>query len=281
MIIDEDILKDGIDEVLLAKLIGKHSLEQERYEKLYNYYIGKHAICERRRSSDNIANNKIVCNHAKYIVDIAKSYLVGNPVAYSCSDGYDIEAVKNCFAVQDMPSLDAEFEKTMSIFGKAYELVYADEQSQPKSVCLPPSNTFIVYGAGVGEIPLYGIHYYKKRDIDGAVTGVCCIVCDREFCFKGMPGHVRWINKKALKARYDLKDPAISDVDMMLQELLMNRVVLLPKYFHSYGIQASNEGGTTIDSRKNYEYRCAMKNKWGKYYEFDFRKNTAKINVKR
>ena len=27
MIIDEDILKDGIDEVLLAKLIGKHSLE--------------------------------------------------------------------------------------------------------------------------------------------------------------------------------------------------------------------------------------------------------------
>ena len=126
MIIDEDILKDGIDEVLLAKLIDKHSLEQERYEKLYNYYIGKHAICERRRSSDNIANNKIVCNHAKYIVDIAKSYLVGNPVAYSCSDGYDIEAVKNCFAVQDMPSLDAEFEKTMSIFGKAYELVYAD-----------------------------------------------------------------------------------------------------------------------------------------------------------
>ena len=53
--------------------------------------------------------------------------------------------------VQDMPSLDAEFEKTMSIFGKAYELVYADEQSQPKSVCLPPSNTFIVYGAGVAK----------------------------------------------------------------------------------------------------------------------------------
>ena len=52
MIIDEDILKDGIDEVLLAKLIEKHSLEQERYEKLYNYYIGKHAICERRRSSE-------------------------------------------------------------------------------------------------------------------------------------------------------------------------------------------------------------------------------------
>ena len=32
--------------------------------------------------------------------------------------------------------MDAEFEKTMSIFGKAYELVYADEQSQPKKCML-------------------------------------------------------------------------------------------------------------------------------------------------
>ncbi len=101
-------------------------------------------------------------------------------MAYSCSDGYDIEAVKNCFAVQDMPSLDAEFEKTMSIFGKAYELVYADEQSQPKSVCLPPSNTFIVYGAGVGEIPLYGIHYYKSVTLTARlrVFAVLCVTGD-------------------------------------------------------------------------------------------------------
>ncbi|MCD8180877.1 MAG: phage portal protein [Firmicutes bacterium] len=178
MIIDEEIVKDGMTDVILAKLIARHSLEQARFERLYNYYMGNHAICSRRRSSESVANNKIVCNHAKYIVDIAKSYLVGNPVSYTCSDGYDIEAVKNSFCVQDMPSIDAELEKLMSIYGRAYELVYADEESLPRSAALPTENTFIVYGAGVGEIPLYGIHYYKKRDIDGCVTGVCCIVCD-------------------------------------------------------------------------------------------------------
>ena len=178
MIIDEEIFKDGINERILARLIARHSLEQERLDKLFRYYAGQHDICSRRRSNGNIANNKIVCNHAKYIVDIAKSYLVGNPVTYSCSEGYDIEAVKNSFYVQDMASIDAELEKTMSIYGRAYELVYADEDSQPKSVSLPPMNTFIVYGAGVGENPLYGVHYYKKRDLDGSVTGVCCVVCD-------------------------------------------------------------------------------------------------------
>jgi SPP1 family phage portal protein len=80
--------------------------------------------------------------------------------------------------MQDMPSIDSEIEKIMSIYGKAYEMVYADGNSQPKSVPLQPSNTFVVYGAGVGEIPLYGIHYYRKRNIEGSVTGVCCIVCD-------------------------------------------------------------------------------------------------------
>lgn len=162
MIIDEEILKDGLNEIVLQKLIARHMLEGERYERLRNYYNGRHDIMSRRRLSDGVANNRVVCNHAKYIVDIAKSYLVGNPITYTCSDGYDIEAVKNSFIMQDMASIDAELEKTMSIYGHAYEFVYADEQSQPKSVPLNPINTFVVYGAGIGETPIYGIHYYKK-----------------------------------------------------------------------------------------------------------------------
>lgn len=183
MIIDEEILKDGVNEMILEKLIARHSLGSERFERLRDYYVGKHAICERKRSSESVANNKIVCNHAKYIVDMAKSYLVGNPVSYTCSDGYNIDAVKNSYLEQDIASIDAELEKTMSIYGKAYEMVYADGESEPRSVCLPPMNTFIVYGAGVGEIPMLGIHYYKKRDIDGSVTGVCCIVCDDKYIY--------------------------------------------------------------------------------------------------
>ena len=103
MIIDEDILKDGIDEVLLAKLIDKHSLEQERYEKLYNYYIGKHAICERRRSSDNIANNKIVCNHAKYIVSVRTA--VRHRIAYKiafCNIHDILRVIAHNFVVCDI-----------------------------------------------------------------------------------------------------------------------------------------------------------------------------------
>lgn len=183
MIIDEEVFKEGVTDKILAKLIARHSLAQERYRRLGDYYLGNHAITSRRRASDKASNNRIVCNHAKYVVDVAKSYLVGNPVSYSCSDGYDIEAVKNSYIVQDMPSIDAELEKMMSIYGTAYELVYADGASQPRSVVLPAQNTFIVYGSGVGETPVLGVHYYKKRDIDGNVMGVCAVVCDNSMIY--------------------------------------------------------------------------------------------------
>ena len=45
-----------------------------------------------------------------------------------------------------------------------------------------------------------------------------------EFSFVGVPGHMRWINRKALKAVYDKNDLATSDVDMTMQELLKNRI---------------------------------------------------------
>lgn len=105
---------------------------------------------------------------------------------------------------------------------------------------------------------------------------------DKEWNFKGMPGHCRWVNKKALKAIYDSKDDAASDIDMAMQEILYNRITLQPKYFLSdAGQMETNSGGVTMTRQETIDYRLAMENKWGKYYEYDIRKNQAKINVKR
>ena len=82
MVIDEEVIKDGISGEIICALIARHETENERLNRLMGYYLGNHDIISRTRSNDKIANNRIVCNHAKYIVDMIKSYLVGNPVAY-------------------------------------------------------------------------------------------------------------------------------------------------------------------------------------------------------
>lgn len=101
-----------------------------------------------------------------------------------------------------------------------------------------------------------------------------------EFEFKGMPGHMRWINKRALKAKIDVSDPACSDVDMMMQELLHNRIILQPRYLVVDAGMDVNEGATRFRG-EHLALVEAMKNKWGKYYGYNFKTNCASINVKR
>lgn len=102
----------------------------------------------------------------------------------------------------------------------------------------------------------------------------------QEFAFKGMAGHMRWINKDALKATYDSDDPASSDIDMVMQELLRNRIVLQPKYFCVRAFMDTNDGAYTT-RQKHYDLIESMKNKWGKYYDYNYKRNIARIKVAR
>lgn len=176
MIINEELIADGIAPQILAKLIEKHSAARERYNMLHNYYIGEHAIKNRQKITKGAANNRIVANHAKYIVDMTRSYLTGNAVTYAASEEYNIEALKNAYLEQDIASLDSTLVKAMSIYGRSYELIYADEQSQPRSLKLSPQNAFVCYAQSAAERPLFGVYYYKHYDLDGYCKGTVCQV---------------------------------------------------------------------------------------------------------
>lgn len=106
---------------------------------------------------------------------------------------------------------------------------------------------------------------------------------DREFAFTGIVGGLVWINKAVYKAKIDTSVEFNDDCDKVLQELLHNRIILKPKYLCMKTTVDMNSGGSQdyktrqgqIDSIQN------MKIKWGKYFEYDFKKNTPKIMVKR
>lgn len=180
MIIDEKFFEGGMTPSILGRLISRHQNEVGGFKRLMNYYLGNHIIKNRKKLSESASNNKIICNHAKYIVDITKSYLLGNPVTYSCDADYSIDAVKEAYIIQDIASIDNALEKQMSIYGKSFELLYVDECSMPKSICLSPINTFVIYSSLVDREPLYGVHYFEKKDIEGNSFGVRCMVCDAE-----------------------------------------------------------------------------------------------------
>lgn len=178
MIINDSIIAEGITANVLARLLERHGEGIDRLKKLKEYYLGHHAILSREKATDGAANNRIVCNHAKYIVDMTLAYLIGTPVTYAAAQGHDIEPLKNAYFEQDIASVDADIVKNMSIYGRAYELVYAAEDSKPRSVYLSPENTFVCYGQTAVKRPLLGVYYYNEYDFSGRVTGVVCDVYD-------------------------------------------------------------------------------------------------------
>lgn len=102
----------------------------------------------------------------------------------------------------------------------------------------------------------------------------------QEFCVKGMPGHIRWINRKALKATYSRDDEAASDIDMVMQELLHNRIILQPRYMCVKAFMDVNAGAER-ERKAHLELVEQLKLKWGKYYGYDFKRNIGKIQVMR
>ncbi|MCI5891826.1 MAG: phage portal protein [Clostridiales bacterium] len=171
MIIDADRIKGGISPELISKLVNKYNSGTSRFKDLMKYYKGEHSILTRPNKSEGLPNTKIVCNHAKYIVDMTEGYMLGAPVEYSPADDADIDVLKDVYYEQEIQNVDGKLCKHMSIYGRAYELVYLNEGKQPRSAVISPENAFVVYDDTVAHNELFGVHYYEQKDEDGCVIG--------------------------------------------------------------------------------------------------------------
>lgn len=143
---------------VLNDVIEYNERYKDRYKMLENYYLGKQAIMSRTKE-DRLKNNKVMINHAKYISDTNVGYLLGNPVDYQVSEGYDIEPLLDAYKKQTINDLDSEIAKDVSIFGLQYEYVYANEQAEPKSCEIDNKNAIIVYDDTVEHNKLFGLIY--------------------------------------------------------------------------------------------------------------------------
>lgn len=124
-------------------------------------------------------------------------------------------------------------------------------------------------------------------DLDIGLGGLC--VRDipygylGELNFNGITGSVRYYNKRKLKARYDTNLKFFQDIDLILQELLTNRIIFRPNYFIGKAQVETNKGGGTSNKSVKMKYDCytSLRQKWGKYINFLPKRNITKILVER
>lgn len=103
-----------------------------------------------------------------------------------------------------------------------------------------------------------------------------------EFEFKGTTGGLRWINKKVFKSKFNEEIGYCCDMDCVLHELMVNRIILKPKYLCTNGGTDTNAGGNSEKTRGDQVASFEMmKHKWGKYFDYDLKTNKVYVRVRR
>lgn len=173
----EDIIFNedkSINEKALVSCLKEHTESIDRFTALKDLYDGKHAILKRSKTQTDLANNKLMINHAEYITDFATAYFMGNPIKYTFPEEEmrtDDDSLLQAFRKANITQVDTELARDLSIFGIGIEYVYQDKEGNTKSTNLDPRTAFLIVDDTVEENSLLGVHRIKKRDINNKEIG--------------------------------------------------------------------------------------------------------------
>lgn len=149
---------------LLQELLDEHKKEVSRYKKLLDAYMSDHDILHCQAKAKHKADNRIVVNFPKYIVDTMNGYFIGNPIKTVADEDKVAEYVDYLDQYNDQDDNNAELSKIMSIFGKGYEMYFTDEEAELCITYLSPIEAFMVFDDSILERPLYFVRRYTDRD---------------------------------------------------------------------------------------------------------------------
>lgn len=172
----------NITSEIVSALIERNENYRAEREQMYSYYKGEHKILNVRRENPDAPNNRIVCNFAKYSVDMSQGYMLGNAVAYTAAEGVEIDALQKEYDAQGIQDCDGKLFKYSMIFGSAVELIYSSDETRPRSAALPPTAAFVVCDDTVEHRRLFGVQYYEQKDISDSrvVDAVAAVYTDIE-----------------------------------------------------------------------------------------------------
>jgi SPP1 family phage portal protein len=149
----------------LAEFVAKSKrLNNMRYIPLAKTYESDFEILHRPRKPKYKPDNRLVVNFAKYVVDTFNGFFIGNPIKTTCDEEELANTVEFIQKYNDQDDNNAELSKKMSIFGRAYEMYFVDENKQIGITYLDPTEAFMIYDDSITENPLYFVHFYKDAN---------------------------------------------------------------------------------------------------------------------
>lgn len=189
---DADVTSEIVEKFLKKNL----ALTNSRYDKLGNAYKNDYEIFHLLPKPPHKPDNRIAVNFAKYITDTMNGFFMGIPVKITAEDERIQKAVDFFNAFNDVDDHNAELSKICSIYGRAYEMYFVDEDGNIGMQATAPDESFIIYDNSILNRTKAYVRYYKDTDdnlIKGSVSDNSVV---RYFNFDG--SRVRFVDEEKI-----------------------------------------------------------------------------------
>ena len=185
-----------VDPSVLLYLIQRAEQAAGRYDRLDRYYRGEYRSLYPRAAGDEV---RVSVNYAKYVVDIALGYYLGEPVKYDPNpvrhpaglpglapeeetrEPLDLTPLLRCYDLQHVGQVDLEIGRTMGVMGECLELCYAsgEERPRPRSAKIDPRSGILVCDATVEHNKLFALLWERRERIDRSRCYAATLYTDR------------------------------------------------------------------------------------------------------
>lgn len=150
---------------LLQEFIDKHKQQvTSRFEKLKKLYESDHDILYLPKKEKHKPDNRIVVNFPKYMVDTTNGFFIGNAVKTTAEDAVVAEYIDELDQSNTQDDSNTEISKLCSIYGKAYEMYFSDEDGEPRTAYFSPLDCFMIFDDSILRRPLYFVHVRTDRE---------------------------------------------------------------------------------------------------------------------
>ena len=229
---------------ILLEFIDKHKQEvSKRYEGLKKAYTSDHDILHEAAKASYKPDNRIVVNFPKYIVDTMNGFFIGNPIKITADDEAIAERVEYLDQFNDQDDNNAELSKICSIYGKGYELYFADEKSELNITYFNPTEAFMICDDSVLEKPLYFVRLYK--DYDNKEFG--CLYTKTYYRNFQLTGGFKWLDKKEKKHGFN-DVPATEFIENEERQGIFEPVMSMVNAFNKAVSEKANDVDYFADS---------------------------------
>lgn len=159
----------------IMEFIEDHKTVQvPRLDALDDYYDGNNTTIldgKRRQDNDkNLADHRVVHPFGELITNFMQGYMVGVPVQTeytNVDESNDEELIQERITLtnelNDEAEHNSEIVANLSVYGRAYELVYRNEYDENKFTLVCPLECFVIYDTTVEMHALAAIRYYETK----------------------------------------------------------------------------------------------------------------------